>query len=402
MASFDVIIVGAGPAGSSLAMRLSKNKRKVLLLDKAVFPRDKVCGDGLSGKTVGLLRELGLEETVAKKSSEKILGVLISSPAGTLLDIPMPRNNYGYCCRRELFDNLLFQKAKALVETREGFQVTGLLQENGFVVGVKGKDLSSGKEAEFRSTIVVAADGNNSVVANQLGLGTNPPEHHIAALRAYYEGVSGLQNRIEIHFIDEVLPGYFWIFPVDNGKANVGVGMVARDIQKQRRDLKKSMEKAMRENPLFKERFRNAKLIGSIRGWGLPLGSHKRKSAGNGWLFLGDAASLIDPFTGEGIGNALFSAKLASQEIERCLNEKDFSEENLKRYNERLDAELYPELKTSYNLQRLANHQWLLNFVVNKAKKKPEVARFLGESLTNDQPREKLASVWSLIKLFFL
>lgn len=398
----DVIIVGGGPGGSSLAIRLSKIKRKVLLLDKAVFPRDKVCGDGLSGKTVGLLRELGLENAVAEKSSEKIQGVLISSPNGTLLDIPMPSNNYGYCCRRELFDNILFQKAKSLVETREGFQVTELVHENGFVVGVKGKELKTGKEEEFRARMVVGADGNNSVVANKLGLGNNPPEHHIAALRAYYEGVSGLTNRIEIHFIDGVLPGYFWIFPVDNGGANVGVGMVTKDIQKQRRDLRKSMEKAVAENPLFKERFKNAKMVGGIKGWGLPLGSHKRKSFGNGWLFLGDAASLIDPFTGEGIGNALFSARIASQEINRALNEGNVSEENLKRYSERLDKELYPELKTSHDLQRLANQQWLLNFVVNKAKKKPRIAEFLGESLTNDQPREKLASPFSLIKLFFL
>ncbi len=398
----DVIIVGGGPGGSSLAIRLAKLNRKVLLLDKAVFPRGKVCGDGLSGKTVGLLRELGLEKEVAEKSSEKIHGVLISSPNRALLDIPMPPTNYGYCCRRELFDNILFQKAKSLVETREGFQVMDLLEENGFVVGVKGKDLKTGKEGEFRAKIVVGADGNNSVVANKLGLGTNPPEHHIAALRAYYDGVSDLTDRIEIHFIDGILPGYFWIFPVDNGAANVGIGMVARDIQKQRRDLKKSMAKAVAENPLFKERFKNAKMVGGIKGWGLPLGSHKRKSVGNGWLFLGDAASLIDPFTGEGIGNALFSAKIASQEIDRALKEGNVSEENLKRYSERLDKELYPELKTSYNLQRLANHQWLLNFVVNKAKKKPQIARFLGESLTNDQPRKKLASVWSLIRLFFL
>ena len=399
---WDVIIVGAGPAGSSAAIRLASHNLKVLLLDKAVFPRDKVCGDGLSGKTIGLLRELGLEEPVAGLSSEKMLGVLISSPDATVLDIPMPKGNYGYCCRREVFDDVLFQKAKSMVQTRENFQVTDLVWNNDFVVGVKGKDQKTGTEEEFRSKIVVGADGNNSVVANKLGLGTNPPEHHIVALRAYYEGVSDLKNRIEIHFIDEVLPGYFWIFPLENGLCNVGVGMVTRDVQKQKTDLKKALEKAVSENPLFKNRFIGAKIAGTVKGWGLPLGSHKRKSVGNGWVFLGDAASLIDPFTGEGIGNALYSAKIATEEIVRALKTNAVSQASLMPYSERLDSELYPELKTSFDLQRLANHKWLLNFVVKKAVRKPAVARFLGESLVNERPRDKLVSPLSLAKLFFL
>lgn len=398
----DVIIVGGGPAGSSLAIRLAKQNKKVLILDRASFPRDKVCGDGISGKSVVLLRELGIEEEVSKALGAKIFGVTISSPDGTLLDIPMTGKNYGYCVRREVFDDVLFQKAKSLVQTRENFLVTDIIQENGFVVGVKGMDSKTKEAEEFRAKVVVGADGATSVVATKLGLNEHKPEHHIVALRAYYEGVTDLTDKIEIHFIDGVLPGYFWIFPVEAGKCNVGIGMVTKEVQKRGVKLDKLMLDAIAQNPLFSKRFENARLIGGIRGWNLPLGSTKRKSFGNGFLLIGDAASLIDPFTGEGIGNALFSAKFAAQEIDRAFKENDFSESFFETYSKHLDRELFPELKTSYNMQRLVNFKWLLNFIVHKAKTKPKVANFIAESLVNDKPREKLASPFTLVKLFFV
>ncbi len=401
---FDVIVVGGGPAGSSTAIRLANSGKKVLLLDKASFPRDKTCGDGISGKSVMLLRELGIEGDVGRVPGAKIFGVTISSPNGTLLDIPMSGKNYGYCVRREVFDNVLFQKAKHLknVVIRENFSVSDVIVRNGFVLGVKGTDSKTKKALEFSSKVVVGADGATSVVANKLGLHRHDPRHHIVAIRAYYEGVTGLTDKIEIHFIDGVLPGYFWIFPVDEGKCNVGIGMVTQDLQKRGVKLDKLMFDAIEKNGLFRSRFQNARLVGPVKGWNLPLGSTKRKSFGNGFLLIGDAASLIDPFTGEGIGNALYSGKIAAEEIVRAFGANDFSESFFQTYSNRLDKELYPELKTSYNLQRLINHQWLLNFIVHKAKTKPQVANFIAESLVNDQPREKLASPLTFLKLLFV
>lgn len=397
---YDVIIVGAGPGGSSLALGLAKANKKVLLLDKASFPRDKTCGDGISGKSVALLRELGIEKDVGNALGAKIFGVTVSSPNGMQVDIPMQGQNYGYCIRREVFDNVLFEQAKQRVETKENFAVTDLIEENGFVVGVKG--LADKTQAqEFRARVVVGADGATSIVAAKLGLSKHLPDHHIVAIRAYYEGVLDLTDKIEIHFIDGVLPGYFWIFPVETGKCNVGLGMVTSELQKRGVKLDQLMLDAIAQNDLFKNRFKNAKLVGPIKGWNLPLGSTKRKSFGNGFLLIGDAASLIDPFTGEGIGNALYSAKIASEEIVKALEADDVSESFFKNYDARLDRELFPELKTSYNLQRLVGHNWLLNFIVKKAKTKPRVANFIAESLVNDQPREKLASPLTFIKMLF-
>lgn len=401
--NFDVIIVGAGPGGSGLAIRLGKQGKKVLMLDKASFPRDKTCGDGISGKSVMLLRELGIETDVANAIGAKIFGVTISSPNGQLLDIPMTGKNYGYCIRREVFDNVLFSNAEKTknVVTIENFSVTDLIQENGFVVGIKGMDSKDKQIQEFRAKVIIGADGATSIVANKLGLGSHDPNHHIVAIRAYYDGVTELTDKIEIHFIDGVLPGYFWIFPVEKGKCNVGIGMVTKELQKRGVKLDKLMFDAIKQNDLFKTRFKNAKMAGPVKGWNLPLGSTKRKSFGNGFLLIGDAASLIDPFTGEGIGNALYSGKIAADEIEKAFKANDFSEKFFTNYSKRLDVELYPELKTSYNLQKMVNYPWLLNFLVKKAKTKPAVANFIAESLVNDKPRDKLASPLTFLKLLF-
>ena len=136
----------------------------------------------------------------------------------------------------------------------------------------------------------------------------------MVALRQYFEGVVGLSDQIELHFIDEVRPGYFWIFPLEGDRANVGIGMDHRDIKARGIDLKEALAAAV-ASTTFGARFRDARPLEAPVGWNLPVGSRRRPAHGNGFLLLGDAAGLIDPFTGEGIGNALYSARFA---VEDC------------------------------------------------------------------------------------
>src|SRR3989344_8891302 len=162
--AYDVIVVGAGPAGSTCSMFLAKKGIKVLLVDRASFPRDKTCGDAISGKSARVLKELGLDKDLEKKDHAKIYGVLLSSPNGSVVEIPIPKQadgkaRYGYCARRMVFDNFLFENAKKVVETGEKFNVTDIIKENDHVVGVKGIDLHSNEEREYRTKIVVGADG---------------------------------------------------------------------------------------------------------------------------------------------------------------------------------------------------------------------------------------------------
>ena len=408
---FDVIVVGAGPGGSSCASFLAKNKAKVLLLDKAVFPRDKTCGDAISGKSLGILRELGWDKEVEKLKHGKVFGVTFSAPNGTLVSIPFPKkakkgkykteSGKGYAVRREIFDDFVFQKTKKIVsKTIEGFNVTDLIKEDNKIVGVKGTDLK-GKEMEFKAKIVVGADGANSVIAKKVGLNKIHFDHHITALRAYYKNISGLNDTIEIHFVNSLLPGYFWIFPLENGMANVGVGMVTKDIRNKKINLQQAMFDVIEKDPVFMKRFSKAKMVSPVKGWTLPLGSKKRKVFGDNFVLVGDAASLIDPFSGEGVGNAMTSGKLSSQVILKALQKNDFSEAFLKEYADNLWNELENELKTSYMLQRIGRIKFLLNFVLGKAASKKEIQEVISGMLANEEAKKDFVSPLFYLKLFF-
>ncbi|MDO8340318.1 MAG: geranylgeranyl reductase family protein [Candidatus Burarchaeum sp.] len=408
--SYDIIVVGAGPGGSSCAALLGRKGYNVLLLDKAKFPREKTCGDAVSGKSLRVLRDLGIDKEIEKMPHASIRGVIFSSPKGVQLDIPfrgkpLPgEKEPGYCCKREIMDNLFFTCAKKTkgVTTMENFQVSDIILEGEQVVGVKGVDMNAKQEREFRANVIVGADGAQSVIARKTGCVTVPdPRHSCAAVRAYYTGVSGPKDRIELHFIDEVLPGYFWIFPVSETEHNIGLGMLTKDMQGKSINLKQIMLDAIEKNALFKERFKNAKPSTEIRGWTLPLGSKRQKAHGAGYVLIGDAASLIDPFTGEGVGNATTSAKIACDAIDKAFKANNFSANMLSVYAENLWAELGPEMQTSYNLQRAGKWKFLLNLVIGKAARKPEIREFIGGTFTNKEAKKQLYSPMFYFKLLF-
>ena len=409
MESFDVIVVGAGPAGSTCAWFLSKKYgRNVLLLDKQRFPRDKVCGDAISGKSVSTLREMGLNRAVEESPHAEIHGVLFSSPSGAIAEITFKTakgqsRGTGYVCRRMVYDNLLFEEASKAAKTIQGFQVTELLWEESYgskyCVGVKGTDLQTKQEHEFKARVVVGADGATSVVSRLVGNPPPKPQHHCAALRIYYRGIKNLSNNIEIHFIESVLPGYFWIFPLENGLANVGIGMVTSEVQKKRVNLKKELLNAIENNPLLKDRFRDAVKVDEVHGWNLPFGSFHRRAHGSGWVLLGDAASLIDPFSGEGVGNAMLSARIAAKYIDRAFKENFFHADLLIEYEKELWENIGPELKTSYMLQKIGGIKPLLNLVVSRAQKSREVREAISGMLGNEEAKKELASPMFYLKL---
>ncbi|MFH1257392.1 MAG: geranylgeranyl reductase family protein [Candidatus Micrarchaeota archaeon] len=414
--TYDVVIVGGGPGGSTCAAFLGKMKHKVLLLDKAKFPRDKTCGDAISGKSRGVLRDLGIVDIVEEAPHMKVFGVAFSSPDGTYVDIPIPQEkgmDYGYTCRRFVYDNLLFQYAKKFSTVKEETEVTDVIKEGEKVVGVKAMDKKTGEEHVYKAKIVVGSDGANSVVARKLGLGEAKPEHICAGVRGYFKGVTNLTKSIELHFVDSMIPGYFWIFPLEDGLANVGAGMLASDMQARHVNLKEETLRVIRENPIFKERFANAKQMGydangqlvevedGIRGWNLPLGSVHRKLAGNGFVLTGDPGSLIDPFSGEGIGNAMTSAKLASATIHKAIEANDFSEKMLSEYETNLYNLLWYELNNSWKMQKRGRNKRLINWVLKKAAKSKEMREIISASLIDQHARQGFGSPLFYLKILF-
>ncbi|MBI4167622.1 MAG: geranylgeranyl reductase family protein [Candidatus Aenigmarchaeota archaeon] len=387
MEEYKVIVVGAGPAGSSCAIFLGRKGIKNLLVDKAAFPREKTCGDGITGNSVDVLKELGVEDEIIKVQHENIRGLITSAPSGAAIDMSVDNGMLDkplYVCKRQIFDNILFEEAKKNADVMENFTVNDLITENGKVVGIKGVD-KSGAVKEFRAKIIVGADGANSIVARKLGLNEFQTDRSLVSVRAYFENVEVSRDRIEFHFLEELLPGYFWIFPAGNNVSNVGVAVVAGDVPKRKLNLKTSLEYIVK-NSRFASKFKNAKQVSEIKGWNLPTGAQKRKRAGDGFLLIGDAASLIDPFTGEGIGNALTSGKLASQVVISALEKDDFSYGMLKQYETEIDNHMEGVFRSSYKFQKFGKNALMFNALVeelgtNKGDMKIATSAFSGTAL---------------------
>lgn len=403
MKTYDAIVVGGGPAGSITSMYLKKAGKKVLLIDKARFPRDKTCGDAQGRKLASALKELGIYNEYTKLPSQPIYGLRMSAPNSVQIDMDLiDRQNGtpGYIVRRKDLDDFLFKSAKKFgVETLEATTVEDISFEDGKVKELHCK--KSGKPLKLQARLYIGADGANSVFARKLGM-KNPPEHFIVALRAYYQNVEGLTDKIELHLLKNIIPGYFWIFPLPNKTANVGLGMVVKIKNNKNINLLTEMKKAIAENPLFKERFKNAELEDSIKAWNLPVASYRRKCYGGNYLLVGDAASLINPLSGEGVGTASISARIAADVAAEALESNDISEEFLSRYQKSLWSEICQEMKADYRIQQLGHRfPFLLNKLINKASKKPGFRKKFEALLPYTEGKEKIGTWRFIASLFF-
>ena len=408
MIQSDVCIIGAGPGGASAAIQLSNLGVKSLVLEKARFPRDKVCGDALSGKVLNALCRLdpALEkELLASKKATGSWGVTFIAPNGKALRVPFSKKDKalndppGFICKRLDFDQMLFERLEKDPNI-EVFQETDLRsakRENGLII------LEPKSHEAVEAKIVIDASGANSWFSRHIAGLQNIPAHNCAGVRAYYSGVSGLDENgfIELHFIKEALPGYFWIFPLPNGGANVGLGMRSDLISKRKIDLKQLMKDVVANAPGIKERFAGAQLDGPVKGFPLPLGSKRRKLSGDNYLLVGDAAHLIDPFTGEGISNAMISGAYAAEYCAHALKEHNYSAGSLSAYDERVYKRLGQELSLSYKLQRLARQPRLFNMVVNKAIKNETLSRTISSMFDDMDLREELRKPGFYYKILF-
>ena len=403
---YDAIIVGAGPAGTSAALYAHKLGLKCILLDKALFPRDKICGDALSGKTVRILRELELLDGIENLEGSDINRITFGGPSHNKFDVHLNgggddyrHRTKGYVIPRLIFDNFLFENASRVTDTRQGFTVTDLIYENDVLSGVKGVS-KEGKQEKFFAPIILGCDGPNSIVARKLGLYKMDMDNTAVAIRCYYEGIEGLTDQIELHYVSEAKPGYFWLFPAGEGKANIGIGLSKNDAKKEDRTLKQIMDEII-ESKYFRERFSNARALETPKGWNLPMGSIKRKNHGSGYLLLGDAAGLVDPFTGEGIGNAMVSAKHAIDIVKKAKDIGDYSINILREYDALVWNELGGELKTSTKLQNLARYSFLLNFVIDRAARSEDVQEIISGMLSNQVSRNALSNPMFYFKILF-
>lgn len=383
-----------------------------VVMDRSEFPRDKICGDALSGKVKSVLKKLdgGLVEQIEEAGGTYLdsWGVKFFAPNGKDVDIPFTmqpgdlEHAPGFVARRKDFDNFLVERLDpSYAHTLLGTRVRSI-ERNGERIAIyaEGKDKTP---FAIHTRMVVGAEGERSITAKTLAGHELDRAHHCAGLRAYYKGVSGIheQNFIELHFNKETLPGYFWIFPLPGGMANVGIGMLSSAISKRKVNLKKVLKDTIARDPNIAPRFRDAEPVDKVRGWGLPMGSKKRTLSGDGFLLTGDAASLIDPFTGEGIGNGMISAMIASRHIREALEKDRFDAAFFRDYDREVYQKLWQELKISHSLQKLAQHPPLFNMVVNKTRRNETLRETIVAMFENLNMRERLKRPGFYMRLLF-
>jgi geranylgeranyl reductase family protein len=402
---YDVIIVGAGPAGSCCAYQLAHSGLSVALLDKSVFPRDKICGDALSADVVNQLYRMN--ESLAESFKTNVIkehstGVRFFAPNHQHLDIAFGKSDSkqlsGYVTTREIFDDFLLQQVKDQAKTA--------VYLNQKVLRVQNHDDGMTIETEnctFETQMLIGADGANSVVKQLTKEPRDKKAHYCVGLRQYYENVTGFHegNHIELHFYRELLPGYFWIFPLPGNRANVGLGMLASTVQEKKTDLKVVLRDIINKHPNISPRMIDARPLEDVKGFKLPIGSRKRKISGDRFLLLGDAAGLIDPFTGEGIGNAIRSGRIAAEHIMEAFEKKQFNALFNKKYDQTIYAKMWKELKISRNLQLLLQYPALFDFVVKKARKNSSVQLLLTSMLDNVDIKKELLKPRFYTRLLF-
>ncbi len=327
-APYDVLVIGAGPAGASSAFWLARQGHRVLMVDKKTFPRDKTCGDGLTPRAVHQLQDMGLGEELSRYHR---FDGLRATGHGRVLELQWPAHSvfppYGYVVRRCDLDHFVALHAvQAGAELRQATTALAPLRQDGVVVGatLQGPD---GSPEEVRSRFVVVAEGAKTTFGRELGTVTNRAYPQGMALRGYFtsprhddpwiESALDLRDRA-----GHSLPGYGWIFPVGNGTINVGVGLLSTFKHYKQINTTHLLEEYVATAPSYWGISADT-AVGRAIGGRLPMGGSVGPKAGPGWLLAGDAAGAVNPFNGEGIDYAYETGRMAAEVIDRAVRRND-------------------------------------------------------------------------------
>ncbi|WP_326945916.1 geranylgeranyl reductase family protein [Amycolatopsis sp. NBC_00348] len=331
----EVIVVGAGPAGSTVATYLARSGVDVLLLEKTEFPREKVCGDGLTPRGVKQLIDLGID-TSEEAGWVQSRGLRILTGDLTLeLDWPDLTSYppYGVSRTRHDFDDLLAKLAvKAGARLYERTTVTSAITDaTGRVVGVEAKVGPERTPVNYRAPLVLACDGVSARLALSVGIQKNEKRPMGVAVRQYYKSPRHDDPFIEGHLElwdrsdprdPKLLPGYGWAFPLGDGTVNVGLGMLSTSASFRNTDYRALLRQWLDGTP-EEWGYREENAIGKVGGAGLPMGFNRTPHYRDGLLLLGDAGGMVSPFNGEGISAAMESAQIAAEVVVQALARRE-------------------------------------------------------------------------------
>jgi geranylgeranyl reductase family protein len=401
----DVIVVGAGPAGSSAAYWLASAGRDVLLLEKAEFPREKVCGDGLTPRGTRALIDMGIDVSPdAGWLHNKGLRVI---GGGMRLHLDWPDLTsfpaYGLVRPRADLDQLLATQAvKAGAVLHEHTTVTEpIFDRRGAVAGVAAKTGPDKQPAFYRAPVVVSCEGVSGRIAQQLGLHRNGKRPMGIAVRRYYHSPRThddyLESWLELHdgpinAMDDskLLPGYGWIFGMGDGTVNVGLGVLNSSAGFQKTDYRAMLTRWLDGTP-EEWGLREHNATGPTRGAGLPMGFNRTPHYSRGLLLVGDSGGAVNPFNGEGIPYAMESGKFAAEAIVQALARPDGGEREhvLQQYSARMADEWGAYYRLGALFVKLIGRPAVMRACTRHGLPHPALMRFVLKLLANlHDPRD--------------
>lgn len=383
---YDLIVVGAGPGGSSTGYYAARAGLKTLLLDRQVFPRDKPCGDGLMPHAAEEITLMGLGDWLEEEHHGKFTGFsLYTDTARLRQNVPATLHGpKGYVIRRQETDEKLANRAaSAGAELLEGIRATELLRSSsGSVTGVAAE--RDGEEVRFEAPLVVSADGVGGFASK--GMKTR---QNAVARRQYFSGVDGPDRQDLQVFITRDMnadhAGYGWVFYFGDGTANVGAGVSTKALQKTGRNLKDFYDRFLQE-PVMAEWLEGAKAEGPAKSWSLKMGMWGAKRYSQGLISVGDAGNMIHPISGEGVGYAIESGRLAASWANEAHARRDFSASTLAGYERQLRSKRAREHVSGHALVQILPNLHMLEPFFKACETDAAARRTLIEAFTGDAP----------------
>ena len=392
---YDVVIVGAGPSGSACAYWLAKAGWSVCLVEKKTFPREKTCGDGLTPRSVYQLQAMGLEREVARHAHR--YNGLRAFGFGATLAMNRPEHpkfpNYGYTITRFNLDGLVAEHAQTQGATLlNGVEVVDLLEardaSGARLKGAKGvvvKEKDTGTVADLRGRYVVVADGQNSRLGRELGVTRNKAWPMGMALRGYYTSARHDEPWIDSHLDirdpkGKVVPGYGWIFPLGDGRVNVGVGLLSTGGAWKGVNTTKLQEYFVAQTAEAWG-LNDETCCGPATGGRLPMGLALGPHVGENTLTIGDAAGAVNPFNGEGIAYGYETGRLAASVVGEALLANDPA--LLAHYDELLDEAYGDYYKVARAFVRVISEPRILSACVGAGLRVEPLMKQLLEIMAN-------------------
>ncbi len=376
----DVLIVGAGPAGTAAASVLARAGRNVVVVDKASFPRDKCCGDGLTTLALRMLERIGFDPgTVA--SWQNVGSAWLRSPSGREIEVPLPqgRGQFAAVAARLQLDNELVKHARnAGADVREDHGFSHLTMNYSGGQRTATVHFEHGESIEAKH--VIAADGMWSPVRKAMGVGDAGYLGEWHAFRQYADNVTGpAAHRLYVWFEPDLLPGYAWSFPLSDGRVNVGFG-VLRDGKRRTKDMKKEWADLLTRRHIVDALGPGFRMIDRHTAWPIPADITSAVLSSGNVLFVGDAARATDTLTGEGIGQALETGILAAEAI---ISGGDVA----RAYEAAVKRSLFADHRMSQVLGRMLNSSFVTRGALRLVATNDWTRRNFARWMFEDEPR---------------